>query len=389
MSTTSSSSPSAEILTIGTELLLGETLDTNTGEIARRLRRIGLDVYRTSTVGDNLERIAAALRESLGRAQVVITTGGLGPTVDDPTREAAAAALGTDLQFDERLWAEIEERFARFGRTPTENNRRQAMLPRGAQPILNPVGTAPAFLAETTSSVLIALPGVPAEMRWLMENEVEPLLRRRLDLPATLHTRVLRAAGVGESWLDEQIRDLELGSDPTVGLMAHPGRIDIRLAAKAVDKTEAWRRIEPIELEIRRRLGQAIYGADGDTLEGVTTAAIAGRGWRLATMERGTGGALAAALEGREIWSGGLVLTAGAEAPTADRMQVWMEETGSESCLFAGLARTGPRAAIGVRWRSPEGALTWQGSYGGPPDYGPAWAVSAALDFVRRRLTSA
>lgn len=383
MSTTSSSPPSAEILTIGTELLLGETLDTNTGEIARGLRRIGLDVYRTATVGDNHERIAAALRESLGRATVVITTGGLGPTVDDPTREAAAAALGTDLEFDPALWAEIQERFARFGRTPTENNRRQAMIPQGARPILNPVGTAPAFMAETPTSLLISLPGVPAEMRWLMENEVFPLLRQRLDLPKTLFTRIVRVAGVGESWLDEQIRDLEEGSDPTVGVMAHPGRVDVRIATKAADAAEAEGRLRPVEREIRRRLGEAVYGADQDSLEAVTLAALGDRGWRLAAVERGTAGALALALRDVPVLS----LPDADREPIEARLTLLMAAVGAHAGLSVEAETEGRHHRIEVGLLTPDGPHRWRASFGGSPELLGAWAASLALDHIRRRLS--
>src|SRR5512135_2170348 len=138
--------PAAEIIAIGTELLLGEIQDTNTRYLARLLRDYGVDLYRTTIVGDNVDRIAHAIRESLSRCQIIITTGGLGPTVDDPTRQAVAMAAGTELEFQPQLWDQIQDRFERFGRNPTENNRRQAYIPRGAIAMENPVGTAPAFI---------------------------------------------------------------------------------------------------------------------------------------------------------------------------------------------------------------------------------------------------
>ncbi|HSR47334.1 MAG TPA: CinA family nicotinamide mononucleotide deamidase-related protein [Anaerolineales bacterium] len=385
MSTTSSKGPSAEILTIGTELLLGDTIDTNTGEIARTLRRIGLDVFRTATVGDNAQRIARVMRESLGRADVVITTGGLGPTVDDPTREAAALALQTRLEFDDELWAEIQERFARFGRTPTENNRRQAQIPRGAVAILNPVGTAPAFQAETDAGLLICLPGVPSEMRWLMDNEVVPRLRQRFELPATLFTRIVRAAGVGESWLDEQIRDLEHGSDPTVGVMAHPGRVDIRIASKAASEAEALKAIEPVEAEIRRRLGKAVYGTDADTLEAATLAAVARRGWSLAAVERGTGGAMASMLSGHGIPV--LVLGKTDTAGLDVRLAQVMEATEAQAGLAVAVESEGRRHQITMTFVSPDGRRERTASYGGPIAIAGDWAASLALDDVRRHLS--
>jgi len=376
----------AEILTIGTELLLGDVVDTNTPTIAAALRRIGVDVFRTSTVGDNIGRIAEAIREGLARSEAVITTGGLGPTVDDPTREAVAEALGVGLEFHSDLWDDIQERFARFGRTPTENNRRQAYLPQGARPIRNPVGTAPGFVVEHRSSCLIALPGVPAEMRWMLDHEVIPYLQARQGSATILVARILRAAGVGESWVDERIQDLEALPHPTVGVLAHPGRIDIRVAAKAATPEEAVVAISPVETEVRRRLGEAIYGVDGDTLEGVVGAAIEAQGWSLATIELGTRGALAAALDGAAAWRGGLVFAADAPSPTEDAIRQWMDRAGADACLVLEIRREGSKAAIRVRWCSPDGVFAWQGSYGGPPENAPAWGASAALDIVRRRL---
>lgn len=376
----------AEILTIGTELLLGDVVDTNTPTIAAALRRIGVDVFRTSTVGDNIGRIAEAIREGLARSEAVITTGGLGPTVDDPTRQAAAEALGVGLEFYPDLWDDIQERFARFGRTPTENNRRQAHLPQGARPIRNPVGTAPGFVVEHGASSLIALPGVPAEMRWMLDHEVISYLLARQRSPTILVARLLRAAGVGESWVDERIQDLEALPHPTVGVLAHPGRIDIRIAAKAATPEEAATAIAPVEAEVRRRLGEAIYGADGDSLEGVVAAAIEARGWKLATIELGSRGGLAAALDGAPAWRGGLVFAADEQSPSEETIRQWIDRAGAEACLVLEIRHEGSKALIRVRWCSPDGIFPWQGSYGGPPENASAWGVSAALDLVRRRL---
>jgi competence/damage-inducible protein CinA-like protein len=377
----------AEIITIGTELLLGDILDTNSRAIAGRLRAAGIDLYRTSTVGDNAPRIAEAIREGLQRAEIVITTGGLGPTVDDPTRQAAADACGVEIVFHPDLWEEIQERFARFGRTPTENNRKQAYLPAGAQPIHNPVGTAPGFLLEHERSLLIALPGVPAELEWLLDHEVMPFLGGRLGAPMSLQSRVVRVAGVGESWVDERIQDLEAQSHPTVGVLAHPGRIDIRIAAKASSPYEAWAAINPVEAEIRRRLGPAVFGSDEDTLEGVTLALLRARGWKLATAESGTDGALAAALSAssRE-WAGGLVLADPGTTLPEDTIQRLMTDLRAEALLFLGLVRSDRSAEIAVHLRSPEGPQDWSRKYGGALMNAPSWSVAIALDLVRRHL---
>jgi competence/damage-inducible protein CinA-like protein len=297
----------AEIIAIGTELLLGEIQDSNTRMIARALRTIGLDLFRSTVVGDNPERIAAALRESLGRAEAVITCGGLGPTVDDPTREAVSAALGRPLEFHEELWSQIQERFARFGRRPSENNRRQAYLPQGAIALQNRVGTAPAFYVQVDPAILISLPGVPAELEVLLAETVLPLLKSKLQLQDVIEARIVRTAGIPESVIDDRIQDLERLTNPTVGVLAHPGQIDIRIAAKAPTIELALSAIGPVADEVRLRLGPAVFGTDEDTLETVTLSAVAARGWQLASIERGTQGALAARLAapaGHGQWKG-------------------------------------------------------------------------------------
>ena len=273
--------PAAEIITIGTELLLGETVDTNTRYIARALRDEGVDLFRTSTIGDNPDRIAEIIREGVQRAEIIITTGGLGPTVDDPTREAVAQALGVETEFRPELWDQILERFKRYGRTPTDNNKRQAFIPRGALPVENPVGTAPAFICETGEHAIISLPGVPREMEYLMQNMVLPYLRERYNLTGVIKARVLHTSGAGESQIDERIGDLEQLNNPTVGLAAHAGQVDIRITAKAETEAEADALISKVEEQIRQRLRAWIYGADDDSLEGVALDTLSACGWDL------------------------------------------------------------------------------------------------------------
>ena len=377
----------AEIIAIGTELLLGEIQDTNTRMIARALRTIGLDLYRSTVVGDNLERISAALRESLGRADAVLTCGGLGPTIDDPTRAAVSAAIDRPLEFHEELWTQIQERFARFGRRPSENNRRQAYLPRGAIALENRVGTAPAFYVQVESAILISLPGVPAELEVLLEETVLPLLKSKLQLQDVIEARIVRTAGMPESIIDDRIQDLERLTNPTVGILAHPGQIDIRIAAKAPTIEDALITIAPVAAEIRLRLGPAVFGTDEDTLETVTLSAVAARGWRLATIERGTEGALAARLAGSGApWVAGKVLPGDRGRPTEEEITHWIHASEATACLVVDMERAGPVANILVRFVNPEGSRRWRGSYGGPQAYASTWAVTAALDFVRRRI---
>jgi competence/damage-inducible protein CinA-like protein len=417
----------AEILAIGTEILLGEIVDTNTQFIARALRAIGLDLFRTATVGDNAERIAQAVRDALQRAQVVITTGGLGPTVDDATREGIARAMTVELEFRTELWDWILERFLRYGVKPTENNRRQAMLPAGAQAIINPMGTAPAFRIEREGQVVISLPGVPAEMEYLLEAEVLPYLRRTLNLHGVIASRVVRVSGIGESWLDEHIGDLEQLSNPTVGLSAHPGRVDIRVTAKAASQAEAEELIWGIQATLEQRLKDRIYGVDNETLEGAVLRGLRARGWRLVAVEAGTGGALGAALAGEQtrtgvasdsvglssqtappgapadapaisfvaltsspaVFAGARLLPDGASREAlAEAAAAAMQETGAEVSLQLLLSSGPQQHALFAAMRSPGGEQSWERSYGGAMPNAPLWAVSLALDYLRRELAA-
>jgi len=246
--------PCAEVITIGTEILLGEIVDTNSQHILRALRREGVDVYRTMTVGDNLSRIQDAMESCLSRADVVITTGGLGPTVDDLTRKAAARVLGVDLVFQEDLWLGIRSLLRDLTREITPNNKRQAYLPQGAVPLQNSRGTAPAFLHDGQRGILIALPGVPPEMTWLLEEEVLPWLRTRFELSETIITKSLAVEGIGESKVDDLIAEFERFTNPTVGLAAHKGWVEVRITAKADDTRMAERLIKDMEGDLSEHL---------------------------------------------------------------------------------------------------------------------------------------
>lgn len=258
--------PTAELIAIGTELLLGEIADTNTKYLARLLRDYGVDLFRSTTVGDNPQRIASLMQEALSRADIVITTGGLGPTVDDPTREAAAQACNTHNEFHPELWEQIKQRFLKRAMNVSENNRKQAMIPAGAVVIENPVGTAPSFIMPQNGKVLVCLPGVPREMEYLMQASVIPWLKEHYSLSGIIKAKVLHIAAVSESKIDEMIADLEVMTNPTVGLLAHPGIVDIRITAKAESDKAANELISSLESIIRQRFGSDIYGVDNETL---------------------------------------------------------------------------------------------------------------------------
>ncbi|MGB2954717.1 MAG: molybdopterin-binding protein [Anaerolineales bacterium] len=250
--------PSAEIITIGTELLLGEIVNTNTRVIALALRKVGVDVYRTASIGDNPDRIAQILLESISRADIIIATGGLGPTVDDPTRQAIAQAFEQELIFYPELWDEIVRRFSKYGIKPPENNKQQAYLPKNAESLPNPRGTAPGIFLELNESLIFALPGVPVEMEGMMNEQVIPRITTRYSLTGVILTRNIKVEGIGESQIDALIRDLEQLSNPTVGLAAAKGYVLIRITAKAENEDLADALLQELEEEINTRIADWI-----------------------------------------------------------------------------------------------------------------------------------
>jgi nicotinamide-nucleotide amidase len=269
--------------------------------MAQQLTTIGVDVHFKSTVGDNLDRIKTTLRNALSRADFVLTTGGIGPTLDDLTREAVAEVTGRPLVFNQTLCDQINDFFTRLGRAMSENNRKQALIPEGAIPIENPVGTAPGFIVEDGPRAIASVPGVPHEMRHFMEHSILPYLRQRMGIREIIVSRVLKLFGIGESLVDEKIADLiARGTNPTIGLLAHTqiGEIHIRLTAKAEEQTEAQTMNAVLERRIRERLGSFIFGVDGETYEGVLTRLLHDSGLTLAVAETGYGSSIIQTLKG-------------------------------------------------------------------------------------------
>ena len=376
-----------EIVTIGTELLLGEIHDTNSRFIARSLRDIGVDLYRLTTVGDNQQRITATLLEALIRSDIVITTGGLGPTVDDPTRQAVANVFNVSLVYKEELWQEIVDRFAHYNRTPTENNRRQAYIPGNSIAISNPVGTAPAFYVELGGKTLISLPGVPREMEYLMNNFVVNYLKQRYDLrdeiilPWVIHT-----VSKGESAIDEIIGEMESLSNPTVGLLATPGQTDIRVTAKAQSASEAETMMEPVLQEIREKLKDFIYGENETTLEQAVAELLNQSHTRLSIIESGTNGEIFGKLK-THIPEGQI---------TGDNVDIVFSGETLNFLLHEYQAQKNADMVLGVILSSENSdphvriALLSNGQvtevnrlYGGPSGDALTWATNYALDMIR------
>ena len=369
---------SAEIITIGTEILLGEIVDTNTRYIARTLRSMGVDLYRTITIGDNVERIADAIRSSMEQADIVITTGGLGPTIDDPTREAVAKAIGVETEFREDLWEQVVETIARYGRKPSENQKRQAYVPQGALGLKNPVGTAPCFIVETSRNAVISLPGVPQEMEHVLHESVIPYLQKRFKLDEIIKVRVLHCSGLGEGMIDEKIADLETLSNPTVGLAAHTGVVDVRIAAKAKSEAEANQMIAKVEADVRERLGSIVFGADEDTLEGVVLDMVAARGMTLTAIESGLDGLLS-----RKIPH-----TASLPNLTADSLMQALRsaQADSKTDIALGVTIFPEERAAEMAMITPKSEKTHRITYGGPPRSLPRWSMNLALNWLRTTL---
>jgi nicotinamide-nucleotide amidase len=389
----------AEIVTTGTELLLGQIDDTNATYLARQLRDLGIDIYFRSTVGDNQARIAQVLELALTRADLVITTGGLGPTVDDVTREAVGLATHRPLVMYPDLLAQIEAFFARFGTRMSENNRRQALLPQDCIPVENPVGTAPGFIVEDERGTIITLPGVPSEMRYLMKHAIVPYLQKRLGQQEVLVTRVLRTVAVGESRIDQLIADLETSSNPTVGLSAHPGQTDVRIVAKAATEAEAEALVAGFEATIRERLGAAIYGTGDATLEAVIAGLLQQNGATLAVAETLTNGDLTQRLSAYpDAFSGGIVA---ADGKTLARLIClpdgdYVGEAGAVSLaegvrntwhVSYGLAIIGDetdRAWVAIA--SEDGVDTRRLRFQGRDRRARVWTTTVSLEFLRRLL---
>ncbi len=394
--------PTAEIITIGTELLLGETADTNTRTLARVLRSLGIDLYRAQTIGDNAERISETVRQAMERADIVITTGGLGPTVDDPTRQAIADSVGVPLEFHPELWAQITDRISRYGRMPTENQKRQAYIPKNAIVIENPVGTAPAFIVnvpyskqpvkemEPGTKIIVSLPGVPREMETLMSSAIVPYLQRSFDLHSVLKIRTLHVSGLGEGIIDDKIGDLETVANPTVGLTAHSGVVDVRIAAKAETESEASRMISVVETDLRARLGDSICSADDDTLERVTLDVIEQRGWTLACFEINLEGALLKrfAQTRHPAFRGGRV----SQVPTetlADGTKKALKDFQASSGVGVSYSKDDEKQDIHILLITPQRKVEHALTYGGHPGNARRWAVNMALDILRRNALEA
>jgi nicotinamide-nucleotide amidase len=303
---------SAEVLCIGTELLLGNITNGNARWLAEQLAALGIAHHRQEVVGDNRERLIAAVRAAAGRCRVLITTGGLGPTPDDLTTEAIAAAFGSPLVEHAAIWDDIQAKLSGRGRPIAASNRKQALLPAGAEVLPNPTGTAPGMIwSPQPGFTVLTFPGVPSELHAMWQATAMPWLRQAGLAPGIFASRLLRFWGVGESNLAEQMADLLAGANPTVAPYAGAGEVKLRLTARASDQASAQALLAPVEAEIRARTGSLCYGCDDDSLAAVVLAALRQRGQTLAVAESctggGLGGALAAVPGASDVFLGGVI----------------------------------------------------------------------------------
>lgn len=349
-----------ELVTVGTELLLGHTIDTNAAWIGQALAARGVELSRHVTVGDGATAIQDAVLEGLGRVGTVLTTGGLGPTRDDLTKTAIAAALGRPLSFSEVVWEELVARYARLGRPLSTANRSQAEIPAGATVLPNPRGTAPGLWLEGEFGRVVMLPGVPREMRGLMRDQVLPRLAAMSGAGAVILSRTLRTAGIPESNLAALLGNIEESLAPmTLAYLPDVTGVDLRVTAWKLPEAEATARLEAAIDRLRGLAGGHAYGGDGEDLAAVVLARLRSRGLRLAVAESCTGGLLGGRITAvpgsSDVFAGGLVTydDAGKIAVAGvDERLLAAEGAVSEpvaAALAAGAARNfGARVAVGI-----------------------------------------
>lgn len=380
----------AEILSIGTEIMFGEIVDTNAAYMAGKLPQFGIDLLYVSQVGDNPGRLREVIERAWSRSDLVLSSGGLGPTEDDITRELVAETLGETPRLDPEQERVLRAWFEGRGRPFVERNLKQAMLIPSARAIPNPRGTAPGWWVERDGKVFVLLPGPPAEMTYMWETHIEPELERRAD--SVIVSRTLKTLGLGEGGVDERLSPLLSGTNPSIGIYARRDGVHARIAAKARTREEARRLIEPVEAEARRLLGPIIWGVDDDTLADGLGRLLAERGTSIAVMESATGGAIADAITGSDgashYFRGSLVTYAteakvafGVPAETIETYGLYSRETAE---AMAKAARDRLDADIGIGLTGIAGGETLEGQ---PPGTMHIAVASAdRVEYVRTQF---
>lgn len=355
----------AEIVAVGTELLLGQIVDSNSALLGEIFPEYGVRHYHRQTVGDNLGRLTEALQLALSRSDIVITIGGLGPTEDDLTREGIAAACGLTLRRDLKAEKLLREMFKRRGLPWVSSIARQADLPAGAVAIDNPNGTAPGVLLRHGSKVVVALPGPPNEFRPMVEATLRPLLKE-LAASSALNIKILKVVGMGESWIEERLLDLMRSDDPTVAPYAKTGEVHLRLASSRGEDL-----LEPLEQEIRARLGKHVYGVNEDTMASVIVHRLRARRETLAFAESCTGGLLGGAMTdipgaSDVFWGGWITYANAAKHQQLGVANETLEQEGAVSEATARAMADGARSNAATDWAISVTGIAGPG--GGTPE---------------------
>jgi len=345
----------AEIIPVGTEILLGNIVDTNSSFLANQLPALGIDLYFISTAGDNLKRLVETLKRAWGRADIIITTGGLGPTQDDITRDAIGELVNEDLEVDDKLWRELQDLLRRFTGEIPQSNMRQATVIPSARVIPNRMGTAPGWWVEKDSHIVIALPGPSEEMKMMWQEGVLPELEKRATGEVIL-SRTIKTFRLAEARVDELVADVSRLSNPTLGTYINPDGVHLRITAKATNKAEAQRLISQSEEQIRNVLSPYIWGVDDDTLASVIGDLLTARNLSLATMESCTQGLLCSTLAGSRdscpYFKGGLLACCNEARVACGVDASIMEHSGQESVdtalAMAGAVRRNLNTDVGM-----------------------------------------
>jgi nicotinamide-nucleotide amidase len=404
----------AEIISCGTELLLGQITDTNATYLAQSLAALGIDLYFVSQVGDNQERVVETLQRAWQRSELIVVTGGLGPTEDDLTRESISALLGEPLRIDPALEAELRTRFISAHMQMPESNIKQATLIASARSLPNPRGTAPGWWVEKDGHIIVAMPGVPGEMYRMWEEEVVPRLTPYTG--GLIYTRILRVSGMGESAVEERLSDLIHNTNPTVATYAKLDAIDVRITAKAASKEEAELQVQEMEERVRQILGYHVFGVDKETLAERIGVLLQERHQTLGVMESLTGGLLSSTITdvpsssshfigGLVSYSTALKAQLGVPAEILDQYGAVSEET-ARAMAHAVRERLGVDIGLGItgvagpdkQENKPVGTvyIAVEGPEGVVAGTGPGWRASrldnkrysvyAALNLLRRYL---
>ncbi|MEL7608436.1 MAG: competence/damage-inducible protein A [Bacillota bacterium] len=405
----------ALIISVGTELLMGQVLNTDAKFIAQHLAQLGINLYYQLTVGDNSDRLYAAIKDGLEHSDIVILTGGLGPTADDLTKETAAKVMGKTLEYDEASLEILKQRFKAFHSNMTPNNLKQAMFPKDSIILPNPNGTAPGCIMERDGKAVVMLPGPPRELFPMFVNSVMPYLEKRSD--CVLYSHVLRIFGVGESTIEHKLKDLiEAQTNPTIAPYALTGEATLRITARCKNAEEAERTMAPVLREIRDRLGDTIYSIDDEPLEVVCSKLLIKKAATLAVCESCTGGLLASTLvsvpgsskyflEGMVTYSNAAKERLGVQRSTLERYGAVSEQTACEmaknileqSGADYAISTTGiagpdggseekPVGTVYIGLCDKDGAVAYKRSLTGDRERIRYTSVLHALDLLRRKL---